>query len=202
MLHKKAAAEPLPDARSMENSEIQDPSQIHVVAIMKLGHSGECNRVAASGLWQENVWNLALNSTFTTISRILLNFRMGGSYYYQDKELVDVVTSVFLSVWGVVEDVRGARFMVAVISPTIARSHVCHVVMWFCYYKTCPLDFPYLLFLRMIRMAHNPVALFPPRLPLVASGVLGCVYVCVHAHVNTCAVVTGGAVQGPTARGF
>lgn len=89
---------------------------------MKLGHSGECNRVAASGLWQEKVWNLALNSTFTTISRILLNFRTGGSYYYQDKELVDVVTSVFLSVWGVVEDVRRARFMVAVISPTIARS--------------------------------------------------------------------------------
>lgn len=51
-----------------------------------------------------------------------------------------------------------------------------------------------LLFLRIIRMAYNPVSIFSvPWVALVALGELGCVYVwvCARAHMNTYAGMVG-----------
>lgn len=51
-----------------------------------------------------------------------------------------------------------------------------------------------LLFLRIIRMAYNPVSILPvPCVVLVALGELGCVYVwvCARAHMNTYAGMVG-----------
>lgn len=128
---------------------------------------------------------------------MFLNFRMEGGISTKTKNWMIWLWVCFCLdgvSWKMWE--RIGRFVVAFISPTIARSHVCCIVMWFCHYKTYPFDYLGYYFWEWPEWPISLLALCClPCLPLVTSRVLGCMDMCVSTHDHVCRCDGGSGVH-------
>lgn len=155
---------------------------------MDLGHSGEREEWLQMDS-SRNVWNLALNSAFTTASRMLLNFRMEGSISTKMKNwMICLWVCFYLDgvSWKMWQGI--GRFSWWHLSVPLLQDHMC-VVLW----CGSAIIRPILLiiygycFWKWPEWLRSLLALFClPCLPLVANRVLGCMYMCVCTHEHRC----------------